>query len=190
MRKLTTLTIVVLVVVMALAIGALALRSGAEFGGADSGGQEAITELDPDYTPWYDGVWVQSENVNWLMFGVQGVVGAALFFSALGYFVGRARGRAEGPGEHAPVPAKVVTTYVVIAIAALAVVPVLYYVVGYRPPSGEIIALFYALEGAIVSGFLFFGLLYFVGRGRGRKQAAQASSQEAATGGPRPAASS
>jgi cobalt/nickel transport protein len=190
MKKLTMLTIIVLVAVIALALGALALRSGSEFGGADAGGQEAITELDPTYTPWYDGVWVQSENVNWIMFGFQGVVGAALLFSALGYFVGRTRGRAEGPGESSPVSAKVVTTNVVIAIAAVAVVPVLYYVVGYRPPSGEIIALFYALEGAIASGFLFFGLTFFYGRGKGRTQAAQASSQETVAGTSHPAASS
>jgi ABC-type cobalt transport system substrate-binding protein len=67
---------------------------------------------------------------------------------------------------------------------------VLYYVVGYRPPSGEIIAMFYALEGVIASGLLFFGLGFFFGRGKGRTQAAQACSQETAAGTSHPAASS
>jgi cobalt/nickel transport protein len=181
MKKLTILTVVVLAVVIALPLAGLVLRSGSEFGGADSGGQEAITEIDADYTPWFDLIWSQSETTNYVMFGFQGVLGAALLFSALGYYVGRTRGRAEATGEHSPVPAKVITTYVVIAMAALAVVPVLYYLVGYRPPSGEIIALFFALVGAIASGFLFFGLTFFIGRGKGRTQAAQAQASSASS---------
>lgn len=163
-------TFILLVAVVALAVVPLLIASDAEWGGADSGGQEAITELAPDFTPGFEGVWAQSETTNYIMFGVQGVVGAGILFSVLGYLVGRTRGRAEAAGEHQPLRTGVIVTYLVIAAVALAVVPVIYYVVGYKPPSGEIICLFFALEGAIASGFLFFGLTYLRGRNKGRKQ--------------------
>ena len=175
MKKQTIITIVVLAVVIALPIAGLVLKSGSEFGGADSGGQAAITEINPDYQPWFNSLWIQSTQTNEIMFGIQGVIGAALLFSALGYFVGRTRGRAEAAaGKESPVSAGAKTAYVLIGIAAFAVVPVLYFVVGYRPPSSEIICLFFALSGAIASGFIFFGLFFFSGRRKGLTQAAQA----------------
>lgn len=175
MKKQTIITIVVLAVVIALPIGGLVLKSGSAFGGADSGGQAAITEIDPNYKPWFNAIWNQSITTNYVMFGIQGVLGAALLFSALGYFVGRTRGRAEAAaGKESPVSAGAKTAYVLIGIAALAVVPVLYFVVGYRPPSSEIICLFFALSGAIASGFIFFGLFFFRGRRKGLTQAALA----------------
>jgi cobalt/nickel transport protein len=186
MKKTTIITVVVLAVVIALPIVGLVLRSGSSFGGADSGGQAAITQIDPTYKPWFNTLWMQSTRTNEYMFGVQGLLGAAVLFSTLGYFVGRTRGRAEASGEQSPVSAGTKTAYVLIGIAAFAVMPVLYLGVGYRPPSSEIICLFFALSGAIASGFSCFALFFFRGRRKGLKDAAQASAAsselQAATG--------
>jgi cobalt/nickel transport protein len=172
-------TIIILAAVIVLAIVPLLVAGGAEFGGADSGGQTAITEIDPDYTPWFDVIWNQSVTTNYVMFGLQGLVGAGLLFSALGYLVGRSRGRAEaGAGKYRPVRVGTVIAYVAVAVAAFAVVPVLYYAIGYRPPSGEIICFFFALNAAIFSGFVCFAITFFWGRDKGRAQARQAPVQE------------
>jgi cobalt/nickel transport protein len=171
MKRLTVITIVVLAVVIALPIAGLVLKSGAEFGGADSGGQNAITQIDPSYRPWFSNIWNQSTRTNEVMFGVQGALGAGILFAALGYFVGRARGRGEAAaGKETPLSAGVVIAYVVIGVVAFAAVPLLYYGAGYRPPSSEIICLFFALNGAIGSGFICFALTFFWGRGNGRTQ--------------------
>lgn len=171
MKKLTIITIVVLAVVIALPVIGLVLRSGSKFGGADSGGQNAITEIDPDYQPWFSNIWNQSTHTNEVMFGVQGALGAGILFAALGYFVGRSRGRGEAAaGKETPLSAGAVITYIVVGLVTFAVVPLLYYGAGYRPPSSEIICLFFALNGAIASGFICFALTFFWGRGNGRKQ--------------------
>ena len=96
MKKLTIITIVVLAVVIALAHRGIGpeVRLGVRRRGLGrSGGDhrdrpqlQALVRL---------AIWIQSITTNYVMFGIQGVVGAALLFSALGYFVGRTRGRAE-----------------------------------------------------------------------------------------------
>jgi cobalt/nickel transport protein len=182
MKKLTLLTVVILAVVIALPIAGLVLKSGAEFGGADSGGQNAITEIDPGYQPWFNNLWNQSTQTNEIMFGVQGALGAGILFAALGYFVGRSRGRGEAAaGKETPLPTGTAVGYVVIGLVAFAVVPLLYYGVGYRPPSSEIICLFFAINGAIASGFICFAMTFFWGRGKGRRQGPSQSASEPQT---------
>jgi len=176
MRRLGVITVVVLAVVVALPILGLVLRSGAKFGGADSGGQAAITQIDPTYKPWFTNLWNQSSGTNEIMFGVQGALGAGILFGALGYFVGRSRGRVEAAsGAESRLSAGAGIAYVVIGLVAFAVVPLLYFGAGYRPPSSEIVCLFFALDGAIASGFICFALTFFRGRTTGRKQGAQAA---------------
>lgn len=179
MRKLTIITIVVLAVVIALPVAGLVLKSEAAFGGADSGGQNAITQIDPSYRPWFSNIWNQSTHTNEVMFGVQGAFGAGILFAALGFFVGRSRGRGEAAaGKQSPLSAGVAIAYVVIGVVAFAAVPLLYYGAGYRPPSSEIICLFFALNGAIASGFICFALAFFWGRGNGRKQGSPQTASE------------
>lgn len=179
MKKLTVITIVVLAVVIALPIAGLVLKSGANFGGADSGGQSAITQIDPNYHPWFGNIWNQSTHTNEMMFGVQGALGAGILFAALGYFVGRSRGRGEAAaGREIPLSARVSITYVAIGLVAFAAVPLLYFGAGYRPPSSEIICLFFALNGAIASGFICFALTFFWGRRNGRKQGSSQMASE------------
>jgi cobalt/nickel transport protein len=167
-KKMVILTIVAIVVVIALPVAGLVLKSGSEFGGADSGGQAAITEIDPTYKPWFNNIWNQSTHTNEVMFGFQGLLGAGILFGALGYFVGRTRGRTEAEaGKESPLSSGVKIAYALIGVAVFSVIPLLYFAVGYRPPSSEIICLFFALSGGIASGFICFAVFFFRGRRSG-----------------------
>ncbi|MCL5735221.1 MAG: energy-coupling factor ABC transporter substrate-binding protein [Actinobacteria bacterium] len=172
-RTTAIFTVVALAVVIALPIVGLVLRPSSAFGGADSAGQAAIIQINPNYKPWFNNVWMQSTRTSEYMFGFQGLLGGAILFSTLGFFVGRTRGRAEAANEQAPASAGAKAAYVLIGIATFTVIPVLYFVVGYKPPSSEIICLFFALSAAIAAGFTFFALFFFRGRRKGLKEAVQ-----------------
>jgi cobalt/nickel transport protein len=110
-------TIILLVAVIALAILPLVVAGGGEFGGADGEAETAITEIDPGYTPWFDSIWEPpSGEIEGLLFALQAAIGAGLVFYALGYYVGRAKGRAQAghqtaaPGEAAGSPSPAATS--------------------------------------------------------------------------------
>lgn len=89
-------TIIILAAVIVLAIVPLVVSGGAEFGGADGNAETAITEIDTDYTPWFSSIWEPpSGEIESLLFALQAAIGAGLVFYALGYYVGRAKGRAQ-----------------------------------------------------------------------------------------------
>ncbi|OCA85387.1 cobalt ABC transporter substrate-binding protein CbiN [Bacillus wudalianchiensis] len=74
--------------VVLLAAAPLVMNRAAEFNGADGEAEEAITEINPDYTPWFDALWEPpSGEVESLLFVLQAAVGA-LF---IGYFIGAGR---------------------------------------------------------------------------------------------------
>jgi cobalt/nickel transport protein len=61
------------------------------FGGADGEARAAITEIRPDYEPWFDAPWEPpSGEVESLLFMLQAALGAGL----LGYYIGLRRGEA------------------------------------------------------------------------------------------------
>ena len=102
------------------------------------------------------------------------------------------------------------TVLVLLAVVALAVVPLLFHSKnaefggadakagaaitqidpGYhpwfssiwKPPSAEIESLLFALQAAFGAGAVFYALGYFVGRAKGRDQAADAAGDAASTG--------
>ena len=93
MKKRTLLT---LLAVAVLAIAPLLIAGGAEFGGADGEAETAITEIDTGYEPWLSSIWEPpSGEIESLLFALQAIIGAGILFYALGYFVGRAKGRDE-----------------------------------------------------------------------------------------------
>jgi cobalt/nickel transport protein len=100
-------TVLVLAAVVALAVVPLIVARGAEFGGADGAAEAAITELDRDYKPWVQSLLTPaSGEIESLLFAVQAAAGAAAVFFALGFFVGRAKGRAQAvsPAERGETP--------------------------------------------------------------------------------------
>lgn len=81
----TLLLCVVLLAVLPL----LTLRQ-AEFKGADNQASEVISELAPDYKPWFSSViQLPSSEVESLLFAVQASIGTGVICFGLGYLLGK-----------------------------------------------------------------------------------------------------
>lgn len=79
-----------LVIVVALAVFPLFLQKGAEFGGADGQAEKVITQINPDYKPWFTSFWEPpSGEIESLLFAVQAALGAGF----VGYFIGYNKGK-------------------------------------------------------------------------------------------------
>ncbi|MGB9792693.1 MAG: energy-coupling factor ABC transporter substrate-binding protein [Thermacetogeniaceae bacterium] len=93
--------LLLIALVLLLIFAPLFLKKGAEFGGADDRAEQAITQLDPDYRPWFSSVWEPpSGEVESLLFAAQAAIGAGF----IGYYLGYVKGRREYP-ERAAQPA-------------------------------------------------------------------------------------
>jgi cobalt/nickel transport protein len=78
-------------IVVALAIAPLIFVRG-EYGGADGEAEEAITEIQPKYKPWFSPIFEPpSGEIESLLFCSQAALGAGL----IGYSIGLYRGRSE-----------------------------------------------------------------------------------------------
>ena len=85
--------LVFLALAVALAVAPFMIKSGAEFTGADNLAQQAINQLQPDYTPWIKSLWEPpSSEIATLLFTLQAALGAGFIGYYLGYLKGR-RGR-------------------------------------------------------------------------------------------------
>lgn len=84
-----TTNLLLIIAVIALAIVPLFLHPTSEFGGADGAAEEAITEINPDYTPWFESFWSPpGGETESLLFALQAAMGAAF----IGYFFGLKKG--------------------------------------------------------------------------------------------------
>ncbi len=64
------------------------------FAGADGQAEVLITEIQPDYKPWFEPFWTPpSGEIESLLFGLQSALGAALIAYCLGYYGGRQKAR-------------------------------------------------------------------------------------------------
>ncbi len=65
-------------------------KKNAEFAGADSQAEQAITELNGNYQPWFSPIWEPpSGEIESLLFALQAAVGAGVLGYGLGYLRGR-----------------------------------------------------------------------------------------------------
>lgn len=79
-----------LLIVIALSAFPLFFLRDAEFGGADGEAENLITEMAPDYRPWFAGLWEPpSGEVESLLFSLQAAFGAGVVFYVLGYYTGK-----------------------------------------------------------------------------------------------------
>ncbi len=75
-------------VIAILVVFALWYASGSEFSGSDDVAGYVVGEVDPDYEPWYNGVFGDYElpsEIESMLFALQAAIGAII----IGYFIGR-----------------------------------------------------------------------------------------------------
>ncbi|SCH90184.1 MULTISPECIES: energy-coupling factor ABC transporter substrate-binding protein [unclassified Romboutsia] len=76
---------ILLFLAIILIIIPLVLNPHAEYGGADGQAEEAITELSPNYEPWFTSFYEPpSGEIESLLFSTQAALGAGL----IGYYLG------------------------------------------------------------------------------------------------------
>ncbi|AWW37606.1 energy-coupling factor ABC transporter substrate-binding protein [Streptomyces cadmiisoli] len=97
MNRNTKINALLLLVVAALAVLPLALGLGDHkeepFTGADAQAETAITELEPDYEPWFTPLYEPpSGEIESALFALQAAIGAGV----LAYYFGLRRGRRQG----------------------------------------------------------------------------------------------
>ena len=88
MKKQNLLLILACIV---LAISAFWLApKDAEFGGSDGGAETAITEVRPDYEPWFSSLYEPaSGEIESLLFTLQGSIGVGIITYIIGYQRGK-----------------------------------------------------------------------------------------------------
>lgn len=89
MKVSTKNILLILVLIVMLTVPLLVLKD-AEFGGADGQAEEVITEINPDYEPWFSPlIEPASGEIESLLFSLQAAIGAGV----IGYFYGLVRGK-------------------------------------------------------------------------------------------------
>jgi cobalt/nickel transport protein len=77
------------IAVIALAVIPLVFVRG-EYGGSDGEAQKAITEIQPDYKPWFNHLFEPaSGEIASLLFATQAALGAGVIGYAIGLYKGR-----------------------------------------------------------------------------------------------------
>ncbi|MFF9495157.1 energy-coupling factor ABC transporter substrate-binding protein [Streptomyces flaveolus] len=97
MSRNTKINVLLLVAVAALAVLPLVLGLGDHkkepFAGSDGEAETAITEIEPDYEPWFSPLYKPpSGEIESALFSLQAALGAGM----LAYYFGLRRGRRQG----------------------------------------------------------------------------------------------
>ncbi|NLK64588.1 MAG: energy-coupling factor ABC transporter substrate-binding protein [Tissierellia bacterium] len=86
----STKNILLVLVLIIMATVPLLILKDAEFGGADGQAEEVITEINPDYEPWFSPlIEPASGEIESLLFSLQAAIGAGF----IGYFYGFVKGK-------------------------------------------------------------------------------------------------
>lgn len=96
MSKTTKTNILLVILAIALIVFPLLVNPGAEYGGADGHAEEAITEINPEYKPWFTSFYEPpSGEIESLLFSTQAAFGAGI----IGYILGKLKGKKAGREE-------------------------------------------------------------------------------------------
>lgn len=86
--------------VVAIAVLPLIFVRG-EYGGADGEAEEAITEIQPDYEPWFGGIFEPpSGEIESLLFVSQAAIGSGIIGYVIGLYKGRQERRSASQSGH------------------------------------------------------------------------------------------
>lgn len=78
--------LILIIIVIIIAVIPLLTLKNAEFAGADGLAETAITEIAPDYKPWFSSIYEPaSGEIESLLFALQAAIGAGV----MGFILGR-----------------------------------------------------------------------------------------------------
>lgn len=88
-KRVMTNVILILLVVFITIIPFFVAKNG-EFGGSDDQAEEAITQIDENYEPWFSPIFEPaSGEIESLLFALQAAIGAGIIGFGLGYLKGK-----------------------------------------------------------------------------------------------------
>lgn len=86
----TKLNILLVLAVIVLMVGALLINKNGEYGGSDGEAETVITEINPNYKPWFESILEpKSGEIESLLFTLQGSLGVGIITYILGYYKGK-----------------------------------------------------------------------------------------------------
>ena len=89
-QRLMSNNIILVIIAILLIVSPLVINKNAEYSGADGQAEEVITEIDPNYKPWFSSIYEpQSGEVESLLFAVQASLGTGIICYYLGYIKGK-----------------------------------------------------------------------------------------------------
>lgn len=78
--------------VIVLVVSAFVFNSTGAYEGSDGEAEELITELRPDYEPWFSPIYEpKSGEIESLLFTLQGSIGVGIIAYAIGYYKGKGK---------------------------------------------------------------------------------------------------
>ena len=99
-KRVLTNVIWLLLVVFITIIPFFVARNG-EFGGSDDQAEEAITQIDENYEPWFSPLFEPaSGEIESLLFALQAAIGAGVIGFGLGYLKGKKKVNDEVNDKH------------------------------------------------------------------------------------------
>jgi cobalt/nickel transport protein len=91
-NKMLKKNLMLALIVVVLGVSPLLINKNAEFGGADGHAEDAITQIDSTYEPWFTSIWTPpSGEVESLLFALQAATGVGFIC----YYFGYAKARKE-----------------------------------------------------------------------------------------------
>ncbi|MDZ4993744.1 energy-coupling factor ABC transporter substrate-binding protein [Clostridium perfringens] len=99
-KRVLTNVILILLVVFITIIPFFVAKNG-EFGGSDDQAEEAITQIDENYEPWFSPIFEPaSGEIESLLFALQAAIGAGIIGFGLGYLKGKKKVNDEVNDKH------------------------------------------------------------------------------------------
>lgn len=95
--KQSSIVITLLLLCVVIAVVPLVMIKDSEFGGADGEAEEIISEISPDYEPWFESlIEPPGGETESLLFSLQAAAGAIVIGYGFGYLVARKRFLSKG----------------------------------------------------------------------------------------------